>query len=411
MEEHISVERALAVLQEQLSTVVGIDTVDIAACYGRILAEDVVAPRDVPPHDNAAVDGYGVVGREPLTAGQTWDVVAGVGAGDDVQMRLVAGQAVKVLTGANLSAIRGLDTVFMDEHCQRDGDKLTLQKADNLRQGSNYRHQGEDVEKGQKVLPQGLRLRPQDMAILAAIGQTQIKVRRRLRVGVVSSGNELHDPHQTSLPQAGIYDSNRYGLRGLLQAAGAEVEDLGIVKDDAKSTEAVLKDAAEKYDVLVTSGGISASQSDHIGHVLRTLGTVSFWRLRMKPGRPLAFGMLGSTPVLALPGNPVAVMVTFMIFVRCVLHVMGGRNWEGWRRYPLRALFSMKKKVGRREWLRAVLQEQAGGITGVVPFAKTGAGILTSLVHSHGLVDLAEETQQVTEGEPVLFTPWTELLW
>ncbi|MBC6444311.1 MAG: molybdopterin molybdotransferase MoeA [Alphaproteobacteria bacterium GM202ARS2] len=410
MEEHISVERALAMLQEQLLPVAAVETVDVAACFGRVLGEDITSSCHVPPHDNAAVDGYGISGHEPLKVGQTWDIITDAGAGDDIQMTLKAGQAVRVLTGANLSVIGGLDTVLMDEHCHRAASKLTLQKADNLRQGVNYRHRGEDIKKGQNVLEQGVRLRPQDMAILAAIGRTSLAVRRPLRVGILSSGNEVHDPHQGSLPVSGIYDSNRYGLRGLLQAAGAVVDDLGIIADDAKSTAKMLKKGAETNDLLVTSGGISASQSDHIGAVLRA-GALSFWRLRMKPGRPLAFGMLGKTPILALPGNPVAVMVTFMIFVRCVLHIMGGRTWQGWRRYPLTAQFAMKKKAGRREWLRAVLQEKEGAVTGVTLFPKKGAGILTSLVHSHGLVDLAEERQQVTEGERVLFTPWTELLW
>ena len=415
MKEEISVEEALTMIKASLHPVAEVVRLPIMASYGRVAAEPIRSRCDVPPHDNAAVDGYGIAWKTGVAAvqkGTVLPVVAEAVAGEPLRMTLTQGQAVRVFTGACLSAIDGLDTIVMREHCQEQKDgRIMITETAPLQQGANYRLRGEDVTSGQIIIKKGCRLRPQDMGLLAAGGHAEVPVFRSVRVALFSNGDELREPHESSLSKAQIYDSNRYSLKGLLTSAGAEVTDLGILADDADTLKQKLERAAACHDLLITSGGVAASERDCLGAVIQRYGSIAFWRLRMKPGRPLLFGSFADTPLLALPGNPVAVMVTFMIFVRLALHVLSGRHWQAWRRYPLKACFQSKKKKGRREWRRATLKEEQGTIIGVDIVQRSGAGILSSVVEADGLVDLAEDIQHVTHGDSVYFTPFTEFLW
>lgn len=401
----MSAADALARLAERLTVVAEPEDVALKDACGRILAEDVVAQRSVPPHDNAAVDGYAVFYEDLKGDAETRLEVAGrAAAGHPLGSAARRGQAVRVFTGAPMPD--GPDTVFMQEDCRLDRGAVVVPPG--IKRGANRRRAGEDVTAGATILRAGRRLRPQDIGLAASIGRTMIRVYKPLRVALLSTGDEIRDIGQ-DLPPGCVYDANRYALAGLLARVGCQVDDLGIVPDRRAALREVLDRAAAAHDLLVSSGGVSTGEEDHVRAVVDELGSLHFWRLAIRPGRPIALGQIRRVPFIALPGNPVAVMVTFMRFARPAILLMSGCRDVEPRTFPVRAGFEFRKKEGRREWLRVRLARDADGIPIARKFPREGAGILTSMVESDGLVELPEQLTAVEPGMMVDYLPFSEV--
>jgi molybdopterin molybdotransferase len=397
-------DEALAQLADRVTPVAAIVTVTLADALGRVLAEEITAPRNVPPNDNSAVDGYAVFFDDLNADTETKLPIGGrVAAGHPLQRSAVHGEAIRIFTGAPMPA--GMDTVFMEEDCSAEDNQVILPAG--LAHGANRRHQGEDVKTGEVVISTGQRLRPQELGLAASVGRSALSVYAPLRAAVFSTGDEVRDPSEDA-PEGCIFDANRYAVMGLLMDMGCRVTDLGILADDEDSMAAALADAATTHDVLITSGGVSAGEEDHVKAAVERNGQINFWRLSIKPGRPIALGQVGDAAFVGLPGNPVAAMVTFMALARPLLLRLGGAAALEARRYPVNCGFDYSKKTGRREWVRARLVEE-NGILVAQKYKSGGSGILTSMVFADGLVELPEERADVKLGESVDFLPFNEV--
>jgi len=403
--ELMRAEEALGILAARVSVIAAPEAIALADACGRILTEDLSAARNVPPHDNAAVDGYAVHFDDLNPAGETLLPVRGrVAAGRVATEAVPRGTALRVFTGAALPA--GPDTCFMQEDCRIEGDAVVLPPG--IKRGANRREASEDVKAGAAILRRGQRLRPQDIGLAASVGATHLDVYRNLRVGVFSTGDELREPGAPTPPGA-VYDANRYVLLALLSQLGCAVEDFGIVPDRRDAVRNVLALAADRCDAIVTSGGMSTGEEDHVRAAVESLGSIYFWRLAVRPGRPVAFGQVKGVAFTGLPGNPVAMMVTFLRFARPVLLRLGGAVDIEPHLFRVRAGFDAKKKPDRREWVCARLVAGVDGIPVAERFPRDGSGILTSLVVSDGLIELAENVTQVTAGAMVDFLPFSEV--
>ncbi|MGE7415603.1 molybdopterin molybdotransferase MoeA [Methylobacterium tarhaniae] len=393
----LSVEEAGALIGERLPVLAGIETVSLGEADGRIAAADVRAGLDLPPFDNSAVDGYAVRYADLSPGAETVLPVRGrLPAGAAPDAAALAGSATRIFTGAPMPP--GADTVFMQEDVRRAGEAVALPAG--LKPGANRRLAGEDVARGSIVVPAGRRLTPPDLALAAATGHARLPVRRRLRVAVFSTGDELAEPGAALRPGA-IHDSNRVLLCALLRRLGAEVSDLGILRDDPTLLPERLRAAASGHDLILTSGGVSTGEEDHVKAAVEAIGRLVFWRLAIKPGRPVAMGLIGDTAFVGLPGNPVAVYVTLLFVVRPLLARLGGALPDAPASQPARAAFCYRKKAGRREYVRVSLRRGADGGVEAVKFPRDGAGILSSLTGSDGLAELPEATTGVEEGDPV----------
>ncbi|MGC2856035.1 gephyrin-like molybdotransferase Glp [Novispirillum sp. DQ9] len=399
---------ALERLTAAVAPVDGTEVVGLTAALNRVLAADVVAARAVPPHDNAAVDGYAVYHADLAADGDvTLPVTGRIAAGHVLDRPAVRGEALRIFTGSPVPP--GPDTILPQEVCAaHDDGTVTLPP---VKAGANLRKAGEDIRPGDVILPAGRRLRPQDIGLAASIGVGGLTVRRRVRVAVFSTGDEVRDPvaGQDAGPGA-IYDSNRFVLMGLLRTLGAEVVDLGIVRDEADAVRGTLARGGAEADLIVTSGGVSTGDTDHVKGAVEALGALTFWRIAIRPGRPLAFGHVAGTPFVGLPGNPVASMLTFMIFARPLLLRLMGAEDKAPLTFPAVADFSFKKRVGRREWLRASLRRDDAGRLIVSRYPREGSGILTSMVVSDGLAELPEDLPAVEPGTVLDILPFSELL-
>ena len=407
--ELMRAEVALAELDRRLVPVVGTETVALRGATGRILAADLTAPRDVPPHDNAAVDGYAFrLADLPKTDTPDLPVVGRAAAGHPLDGPLAPGTALRIFTGAPLPTEENdLDVIAMQEDCRLQGDRVELPRG--LPPGANIRRRGEDVRAGDVVLAAGSRLRPQDIGLAASLGLTGLEVCRRLRVALFSTGDEVHEPG-SDLPAGGIYDANRYCLHALLDGLGFAVSDLGILPDRAATIRNALHDAAGSHDAVLTSAGMSVGDEDHMATAIRELGRLHFWKLAIKPGRPVALGQVGAVPFIGLPGNPAAMMVTFLRIARPALLRLAGATGLEPHVYRVRAGFEHRKKADRREFLRVRLTVDDDGGLRATKFPREGAGILSSLVEADGLVELPEETTRLTEGTMVDFVPFSEVI-
>ncbi|MSO93147.1 MAG: molybdopterin molybdenumtransferase MoeA [Rhodospirillales bacterium] len=407
--ELLGLDPALALLRERVEPVAGMETVPLRACSGRILAEDVVAARDVPPHDNSAVDGYAVFFDDLKPGEETKLPVAGrVTAGHPLGRAPRRGEAIRIFTGAPMpkGPEGGPDTVYMEEDARTDGDAVCLPSG--LKRGANRRKAGEDIRAGTAILKKGRKLRAQEIGLAASVGRSELRVHTRLRAAVFSTGDEVRDPGEEA-PEGCIFDANRYAVGALLEGLGCRVTDLGILPDDLQAIRDALAKAAPDHDLLVTSAGVSAGEEDHVRAAVESLGRIHFWRLAIKPGRPIALGQVGRTAFVGLPGNPVAAMVTFMLIARPLVLRLAGAADTAPPLFRVRAGFDAKKKKGRREWLRArLVPNGADGLT-AVNFRSSGAGILTSMVESDGLVELGEEIERVEKGAMVDFIPFSEV--
>jgi molybdopterin molybdotransferase len=402
----MSVDEAVAIIAARVTAVQETETVDLRHADGRVLAASISAPLPLPPFTNSAVDGYAVrSGDLPLTEERALPVTGRVQAGASEQARIEPGHAIRIFTGAPMP--EGADTVFMQEDVRIDeAGRVVLPTG--LKAGANVRPAGEDIVAGTEALPAGLRLRPQDVALAAAFGLTQIEVRRRIRVAVFSTGNELVSP---GAPRAAaqLFDSNRFMLMAMLARLGCEVSDLGILGDDRLSLASALKTVAGAHDLILTTGGVSTGEEDHVKAGVESVGTLVLWRMAIKPGRPVAMGIIDGTALIGLPGNPVASFVTFVHVVRPTLLALAGALREDLVPMPVRAAFTYKKKIARREYVRVNLRKGADGLLEAVKFPREGAGLLSSLVETDGLVELGEAMTKVEPGQTVGFLSYASL--
>jgi molybdopterin molybdotransferase len=400
------VDEAVAIIAARVSPVRDIEAVVLAAADGRVLARDVSAPLPLPPFTNSAVDGYAVrSGDLPQAEEKAFPVVGRAQAGAPAQSPVEAGHAARIFTGAPMP--QGADTVFMQEDVRLDQGRVVLPAG--LKPGANVRPAGEDIPAGHSALKSGRRLRPQDVALLAAFGMTQVEVRRRIRVAVFSTGDELVSP---GAPRgaAQLFDSNRFMLMAMLVRLGCEVSDLGILGDDRTALASALKNVAGAHDLVLTTGGVSTGEEDHVKAAVESVGNLVLWRMAIKPGRPVAMGIIGGTPLIGLPGNPVASFVTFVHVVRPTVLALAGAAQEPLVPMPIRAAFTYTKRIARREYVRVSLRRGGDGALEAIKFPREGAGLLSSLVDTDGLVELGEETTRVEPGQTVGFLSYASLI-
>jgi molybdopterin molybdotransferase len=404
----LSVDEAVHTIAAQLSPVDGIETVTLADADGRVLAEDLVATLQLPPFTNSAVDGYAVRGEDiPNDAARLFRVTGRLQAGAAGAVPpVVSGEAVRIFTGAPMP--EGADTVYMQEDVRVDEAGRALLPA-GLKRGANVRPAGEDVELGRVILPAGRWLRPQDVAAVAAMGLTQVRVRRRARVAVFSNGDEIVEPGAPRRDTQ-TFDSNRFMLLAMLRRIGCEVSDLGIRGDDSADIADLLKAAAREHDLILSSDGVSTGEGDYVKTAIESVGTLVFWRIAMKPGRPVAMGVIDGKPFIGLPGNPVASFVTFAKVARPAILALAGTQWSPPPAVPVRAQFTYRKKTARREYVRVHLRKAADGALEAVKFPREGAGLLSSLIDTDGVVELDEDVTRVEAGQVVNCLIYSSLL-
>ena len=402
-------ERLIA---DRVAPVEGVETVSLRAAAGRVMARDVIAPVSLPPFDNSAVDGYAVRADDLAREGETrLAVIDRAAAGHAANRALGRGEAIRIFTGAPMPD--GADTVFMQEDCKVEAGAVVLPPG--LKRGANRRLAGDDVRAGATALPAGRRLAVQHVALAAALGLTEVEVRRRVRIALFSTGDEIVEPG-TPLPRAALYDANRYLLAGMAARLGAEVTDLGILRDEPNTLARAIAAAALDHDLVLTSGGVSTGEADHVRGAIESIGRIVFWRLAIKPGRPVAMGVIrggnagDGAAFVGVPGNPVAAFVTFARVVRPLLLRLAGALREPLVALPARAAFSYKKRQGRREYVRVALRAAADGGIDAFKHPQDGAGVLSSLTETDGLAELAEDVTRIEPGAAVGFLPYASLI-
>ena len=400
----VTLDAAAADAASRVHPVAGTVELPLAEADGRVLAQALIAPRDLPPFANSAVDGYAIRVADLAAGAATSVPVLGRTMAGEVPARLERG-AWRIFTGAPVPA--GADTIVMQEDVVASDGAVILPAG--IKRGANLRLAGEDVARGREVLPAGRRLRPQDLGLLAALGLADVTARRRPRVALFSTGDELIEPGQPLGPGA-IYDANRAMLRAMLTRAGAEVADLGILRDEATGLERRLREAAADCDLVITSGGVSVGEADHVRDAVLACGALDLWRVAIKPGKPIAIGSVAGTPFVGLPGNPVAVFVGFAFVARPLLARLAGETYAPPTARPVRLGFACARKSGRREFLRVSLEQDAEGGIIARKHPGEGAGSLASLAQSDGLVVLAEDVARVEVGDSAPFLPYAELL-
>jgi molybdopterin molybdotransferase len=401
----LGVEACGALIRERIAPVAAIETVRLGEADGRVLAEDLVARVSLPPFDNSAVDGYAVRHADLTPGGESrLAVTARLPAGADVG-GIEAKGAVRIFTGAAMPP--GFDTVFMQEDVAVEVGEVRLPKG--LKPGANRRLAGEDIAAGDLALAAGRRLGPSELALAGATGHATLKVRRPITVGVFSTGDELAEPG-SALHGAAIYDANRAMLLALAARQGVLVRDLGILKDDPAALKSGLAEAAQGCDLILTSGGVSTGEEDHVKGAVEALGSLSFWRVAIKPGRPVAMGVVNGKPIIGLPGNPVAAFVTFAAIARPLIARLMGADAPAMLRVPVRLGFAYRKKTGRREYVRVTVKPASDGMLEALKYPRDGAGVITSLTATDGLVELGETLTDLSIGAIAPFLGWRELM-
>jgi molybdopterin molybdotransferase len=407
--DSLHVDRARELVLGLLPPVAGAEKIFVRQALDRVLAADVISPIDVPAHDNSAMDGWGLRGADLVAGGETRLKAIGTAfAGRAYAGKVGAGETVRIMTGAVLPD--GVDTVVIQEVAQVEGDTVVVPPGQQA--GQNTRRRGEDLQAGKPAIPAGRRLRPADLGIVASLGIAEVHVRRRVRVALFSTGDELCSIGEP-LAEGAVYDSNRYTLWGMLTRLGCEVIDMGVVKDDPAALEAAFRDAASCADVIITSGGVSVGEADFIKQLMAQLGEVAFWKIAMKPGRPMAFGRIAPDGperpgawLFGLPGNPVAVMVTFYQFVRPAIQKLAGLDpLPVVPSFQARCLEPMKKSPGRTEYQRGILGRDEAGAWTVRPTGAQGSGVLRSMADADCFIVLEHERGKVGAGDTVTVQP------
>jgi molybdopterin molybdotransferase len=396
--DSMPVDKARKYIRNYLSPLQSKECLPVRSALGRVLAENILSPCNVPNHNNSAMDGYALNADDLATMGITRLRLAGTAfAGKSFTGRVGKGECVRIMTGAVMP--EGCDTVVIQEHVQAEGDCISF--GEGAKRGQNLRYAGEDLKLGQTVFPIGHLVRPADLGLIASLGIGEVRVYRKLRVAFFSTGDELASIGQ-KLQEGQVYDSNRYTIYGMLARLGVEIIDMGVVRDDPTLLEQALLDAAAAADVILTSGGVSVGEADFMKQLLNDLGQVVFWKIAMKPGRPLAYGKIGNAHYFGLPGNPVSVMVTFYQFVRDAMLVLMGQPDPA--PVPLLAAIctdALKKAPGRTEFQRGVLFPDNDGTWKVRPIGNQGSGVLRSMSEANCFIVLPESSGNVLAGETV----------
>lgn len=400
----LSADEALSLILAQARPLAEVEMVATAEALNRVLAERLVSALDVPPLDNSAMDGYAVRVADIAPDGSTALRIAQRIPAGAVGKPLEAGTAARIFTGAPVPP--GCDAVVMQENCRAEVDTVVIDKAP--RMSENIRRAGEDIAAGAEILPAGVKLRAQELGLAASVGIAALPVHRRLKVATFFTGDEIVMPGQPLEPGQ-IYNSNRFVLAGLLQALGCETVDLGIVPDDFAATVKALEHAAGCADLVITCGGVSVGEEDHVKAAVEAVGRLNLWKIAIKPGKPLAFGNAGTTPFIGLPGNPVSAFVTFCLFVRPFILRSQGVTAIAPQVFPLKADFDWPKPDKRREFLRARLHTGEDGSTSARLYPNQGSGVLTSVAWADGLIEVPEGTA-IRRGEIVKFLPFSGLL-
>jgi molybdopterin molybdotransferase len=400
----ISLADALTVIAGSYEPATGVETVGLGAAYGRILAVDLLAPIAVPAADNSAVDGYAFRHGDLSGEETTLKVVGIAAAGRPYGLNVAAGQAVRIFTGAVIPA--GADTVALQENVSVAGTSVTIPAG--LRLGANRRLAGEDVTAGARIRSAGERLGPAEIGVLASVGIGEIPVRMPLRVAVFSTGDELRDG-AGPLTAGQIHDSNRPALLAMLRGLSIAVVDMGILPDRREIIAARLGEAAKDHDAVICSAGMSVGDEDHVKAAVRSLGSLDFWSVAIKPGRPIAVGRIGAVPFFGLPGNPVAMIVTFQMIVRPALLCLTGAQVVHPRRFPVTADFHLARRPGKREFLRCSLHEGEGHNLLARRFERGGSGVLSSVADSEGLLEVPEDVAEIVPGMTLPFIPFSSL--
>ena len=402
----LSADAALEQIKSGAARIKGIEKIAIREALNRILAEDIRSHINVPTGTNSAMDGYAVnSGDIPSSGNAELRVLGTAWAGKPFGSELAAKSCVRIMTGAIMPD--GADTVIIQEDVQATGAGIIIDGA--TRKGDNVRQAGEDIAAGDLILTRGRRLNPADIGLIASLGIAEVCVVRRLRVAFFSTGDELRSIGET-LSDGAIYDSNRYTLYGMLERMGADIIDMGVIKDDRDALEKAFSIAAANADVLITSGGVSVGEADYIKEILAKLGKVDFWKVAIKPGRPLAFGQVGNALFFGLPGNPVSVMVTFYEFVQPALRKMIGEDDAGVLSLKARCDSKLKKRPGRVEYQRGILQKDEDGDLVVVKTGAQGSGILRSMSQANCFIILPIASSGVEPGEFVDIQPFSGLV-
>jgi molybdopterin molybdotransferase len=395
---------ALAAIERGFSPITGTETVLLDAALDRILAADILAPIAVPGADNSAVDGYAFRHADLDPKGGTRFSIAGIAAaGRPYGGRVPTGQAVRIFTGAVLPD--GADTIVPQEDVAVGEDGVTVPSG--LRLGENRRLAGEDIAAGSCVLRAGERLGPAALGVVASLGIATVPVRAKLKVAVFSTGDELREAAQPIEPGQ-IHDSNRPVLLAMLGKLGIAAADLGILPDKAEIIRARLGEAMRDHDAVICSAGMSVGDEDHVKAAVRAQGALDFWSVAIKPGRPIAIGRIGDTPFFGLPGNPVAMVVTFAMIVRPALLLLAGADVAPPRRFPVVAGFAMSRRTGKREFLRCTLDDDGGALL-ARKFQRGGSGVLSSVAGSEGLLEIAEDIAEIAPGMVLPFIPFSAL--
>ena len=399
-------DEVIDLLCSRLSAIAAEETIPLDHAFGRHLATSVAAPRHVPLHDNSAVDGYAFA-HSDYAASTQMRLGPRIAAGDLGQVTLKPGHAARIFTGAVMPV--NADTVAMQEDCQLSDDGRAVDLPPGLKPGANRRRAGEDVQAGDTVVEARRMLRPQDIAALASLGKAEVSVYRKLRVGLVSSGNELLRPGSNSTIDVGqVFDSNHHMLDALCRLQPVVVSDLGVLKDERVGVESLLAEAAVECDVILTTGGASRGDEDHMVSALDKLGQRHLWQIAIKPGRPMTFGQIGNCVYLGLPGNPVAAFVCFLLYAIPVLRILGGGNYRPPLRIPVSAGFEIaRKKTDRREFLRGWLEQTETGPL-ACKFPHDGSGLISGLRRADGLIELPEDVSAVSRGDRVSYIPFSE---
>lgn len=397
---------ALEILQRQVTPLGETETRPLGGALGHVIAEDVRAPRPVPLTDNAAVDGYAFSHDAYETAGGWFPVVSRIAAGDTAPIALPSEGAARIFTGAPMPA--GADTIAMHEDCEaheQDGTAFVAIPP-GLKKGANCRQAGEDVRKDALLFSAGRILSPPDIAALASIGKATVTTFKPVRVAVISTGDELIMPG-TDIMDGQVYNSNGPLLESLLKPLPVNVTNVGILPDDLTEITEKLEMLGATFDVILTTGGASRGEEDHVLTALDTVGRRHMWQLAIKPGRPMTFGHVGRAAFIGLPGNPVAAFVCFLLYARQVILALGGAEWRDPVRFPLPAGFNIeKKKPDRREFLRGILSEDAGNLV-ADKFERDGSGLITGLREADGLIEIPEEITSIARGDVVHFIPFS----
>ena len=404
--DSLNCDEALTRILAQVAPVSGYERLNLRAALGRVLTQALYSPFAVPAHTNSAMDGYALKTSDLPASGNTrLRVIGSAFAGRPFAGEPGTGEAVRIMTGAAMPA--GTDLVVMQEHAAREGDHVVIDGQH--KRGQNVRAAGEDLKQGQQVFEAGRQLLAPDLGIIASLGIGEVTVQRRVRVAYFSTGDELRSIGETLGPGE-IYDSNRYTLYAMLKRTGVEIIDMGVVRDERGAVEAALREASQVADVVITSGGVSVGEADYIKEVLSSIGQVRFWKVAMKPGRPLAFGTLGQARFFGLPGNPVSVMVTFYQFVQPALFKMAGTRANAPLILKARTTAVLNKRPGRTEFQRGILSHDAQGELRVTPTGDQGSGILNSMASADCFIILGMDTGRVDSEALVDVQPFRGLL-